>query len=173
MISASPVKKRSDFEGDEVADYLPRAELEIAGEESREEAMEVEDEEELEIFSEYDRSSDEHTCSLTQALGKSICASCGQINRTQNFTVGFGSFEGASTSSPASHIDLQQYAVKLQDSDTDPDYDTSLRPGQQRRGRNQSRVQSRRGHGRGALTRLGISASSRERSVHGDKKSSV
>ena len=66
--------------------------------------MEVEDEEELEIFTEYDRSSDEHTCSLTQAF----CASCGQINRTQNFTVGFGSFEGASTSSPASHIDLQQ-----------------------------------------------------------------
>ena len=88
MISASPVKKRSDFEGDEVADYLHRAELEISGEESREEAMEVEDEEELEIFSEYDRSSDEHTCSLTQALGKSICASCGQINRTQKFTVG-------------------------------------------------------------------------------------
>ena len=57
MISASPVKKRSDFEGDEVADYLPRGELEISGEESREEAMEVEDEEELEIFSEYDRSS--------------------------------------------------------------------------------------------------------------------
>ena len=37
--------------------------------------MEVEDEEELEIFSEYDRSSYEHTCSLTQALGKNICAS--------------------------------------------------------------------------------------------------
>ena len=67
--------------------------------------------------------------------------------------------------------------MKLQDSDTDPDYDTSLRPGQQRRGKNHSRVQSRsesrRGHGKGALTRLRKSASSRERGVHGDKKSSV
>ena len=83
-----PREEESDFEGDEVASYLPRSELEISEEqnleEDLEEAMEVEDTEDTDVMSEYDESSDED--SSNQPLGKSICTF---VARTNNYRINF------------------------------------------------------------------------------------
>ena len=63
-----PREEESDFEGDEVASYLPRSEFDISDvhnlEEDLVEAMEVEDTEALDVMSEYEVSSDEDSSNL-------------------------------------------------------------------------------------------------------------
>ena len=77
-----PREEESDFEGDEVGSYLPRSEFEKSDEQNLEEyleeAMEVEDTEDLDVMSEYEVSSDENSSNLP--LGKSICTFVARIN---------------------------------------------------------------------------------------------
>ena len=82
-----PREEESNFEGDEVASYLPRSEFEISDEqnleEDIEEAMEVEDTEDLDVMSEYEVSSDEDSSNLP--LGKSICTFVARLNSYRFF----------------------------------------------------------------------------------------